>query len=324
MQGGYKTISCFFKNILFNRQQWICILLMVQPDPTFFQERTLKIKLESMLRGLLILFIGLIGTTLSFAQQYETGYSLGFDGKDDFIQLNRPLVIDSSSATIELWMQVPQVTPGVLGSNDRVGIIVGNYAPRDKNTYNLEIYKNGKAHIFWAQGEINAFGNTDLRDGAWHHLAFVRDKENNKFFFYIDGRLDLEVNSAGRDLKNAKAPRIGGDLRNGTGGPSLHGQMDDFRVWNIPLKKKQLMFTMENLITESHNDYEHFITYFNFDAHGGYLADNRGTNNGELMHFLKVKKSEEEDPQEELPVAHKKNAPALPEDQSSKVSSTEQ
>ncbi len=55
------------------------------------------------------------------------GSAAAFDGVDDYVQLDELLSIGSSSSTIEVWVKVPTVGSGGLTSNERVGVILGNY-----------------------------------------------------------------------------------------------------------------------------------------------------------------------------------------------------
>ncbi|MEW6721717.1 MAG: LamG domain-containing protein [Candidatus Micrarchaeota archaeon] len=45
-----------------------------------------------------------------------------------------------------------------------------------------------------AMGEISSIGTTDLADGEWHHVAFVRDRSAGIVTGYVDGFPDLAFN----------------------------------------------------------------------------------------------------------------------------------
>lgn len=156
--------------------------------------------------------------------------SLNFDGTDDFVQLTSPLTVGTISHTIEMWVKIPTIGSGGLSLGERVGVLIGNY--NSSPNFNYEIHANGQCRIWWNNGQISTFSSTDLRDNNWHHLAFVRDKAQNRFFLYIDGSLDYTFNSSGTDIALSTPPRIGGDNRNTTGGPSFHGNIDELRIWN--------------------------------------------------------------------------------------------
>ena len=136
-----------------------------------------------------------------------------------------------------MWVKVPKVGEGGLTTGERVGVLLGNYSSSPNANWEIN---QGEVRIYWNSGEIDARGTTDLKDDKWHHLAFVRDTSQNKFFAYIDGNLELTENSAGSDIVFTTALRIGGDLRNSTGGPSFHGQIDEFRIWSKALTQEEI------------------------------------------------------------------------------------
>jgi hypothetical protein len=56
--------------------------------------------------------------------------------------------------------------------------------------YYLRVNADGILRLQLHDDYIN--GNTDIRDGQWHHVAGVRDRANGKLKIYIDGVLDME------------------------------------------------------------------------------------------------------------------------------------
>ncbi|MCK4530995.1 MAG: LamG domain-containing protein, partial [Candidatus Marinimicrobia bacterium] len=151
--------------------------------------------------------------------------SLNFDGLNDYVQLSNVLNIGSSSHTVEAWVKVPEVGTGNLSSGERVGIVLGNYGSGNANV-SFEVYSAGQARYYWNAGEKSFSGTKDLRDGAWHHIAWVRDKSNNKISIYIDGVLDAEESGAGTDITITVKHRIGNDVRS-SGNLYFHGSIDE-------------------------------------------------------------------------------------------------
>ena len=112
----------------------------------------------------------------------------------EFVELQNPLPIGDRSHTVEVWVKVPSAGTGGLGENERVGIILGNLnSNTDPGNANWEIDDEGKLRIFWNGGEFDLGGSKDLRDDQWHHVAFVRDKDQGEFKLYVDGIPDLSL-----------------------------------------------------------------------------------------------------------------------------------
>ncbi|MGB0722193.1 MAG: LamG domain-containing protein [Gammaproteobacteria bacterium] len=161
------------------------------------------------------------------------GGSLLLDGSDDFVQLSGTLGIGSGSSTVATWVRIPLANTNGLGSTERVGIVLGNYNSTPNS--NWELHGAGQMRMWWDNGSINQYGTTDLRDDQWHHVAWVRDTALNRITMYIDGVIERVITGAGTDINFTSAHRIGGDNRDGGGGPSFHGHLDDLRIYDEAL-----------------------------------------------------------------------------------------
>ncbi len=165
------------------------------------------------------------------------GGALQFDGDGDEIPLASPLTIGSSSNTVAAWIKVPLAGTEGLGATQRVGILLGSY-PDSPNT-NWELHSAGQMRLYWNGGEINANGKTDLRDNTWHHIVWVRDKETDACYMYIDGRLEATATTAGTDVVFETTHRIGADNRV-SGVPYFNGGLDDLRVYENALSPAEI------------------------------------------------------------------------------------
>ena len=109
---------------------------------------------------------------------------------NNYISLaNTYSAIGRQSLTVSGWAKIPS------NATDRVGNFFGNFP--DNSNVNLEVHSAGNMRIYWNNGEINAYGTTNLKDSSWHFLAYVRDKEKNHFRLYIDGKIEAEFNGSG-------------------------------------------------------------------------------------------------------------------------------
>ncbi len=154
-----------------------------------------------------------------------------FSGGSEYIGFNEPLPIFGGSFTISMWIKIPSSASG------RVGVLLGDYDIEDGIDVNLEVHDDGQLRFYWA-GTPDLYGARDLRDDAWHHITFVRDKTDSKVYAYVDAVKDIDYSGA-IDDKSAIVPhRIGRDNR--TGDISFEGRIDEIRIWNRSLSDQEI------------------------------------------------------------------------------------
>ena len=186
------------------------------------------------------------------------GYALQFDGIDDYILLPEAIDIGSTSSTVSMWVKVPVVGEGSLIADERVGILlgIGRYSP--KPNANWEINSNGQIRIHWNEAEIDFPGSSDLRDGKWHHIAFVRDTSNNSLKGYVDGVAEIDENDAGTNLEFDEAFYVGWDHRQKDVNPNndhrFHGLIDELQIWDIARTQAQIIADYKTGITNPFNN----------------------------------------------------------------------
>ena len=170
------------------------------------------------------------------------GYALEFDGIDDYILLPEVIDIGSTSSTVSMWVKVPVVGEGNLTADERVGILlgIGRYSP--KPNANWEIHDDGQIRILWNEAEKDLFGSSDLRDGKWHHIAFVRNTSNNSLKGYVDGVAEIDENDDGTNITFSDAFYIGSDYRqDGASKKPFHGLIDELQIWDIARTQAQII-----------------------------------------------------------------------------------
>ena len=187
------------------------------------------------------------------------GYALEFDGENDYISLSEVIDIGSTSSTISMWVKVPVVGEGNLTADERVGILlgIGRYSP--KPNANWEINSNGQIRIHWNEAEIDFPGSSDLRDGKWHHIAFVRDTSNNSLKGYVDGVAEIDENGAGANVTfEDDAFYVGCDDRcvdpNQSNDYRFHGLIDELQIWDIARTQAQIIADYKTGITNPFNN----------------------------------------------------------------------
>jgi hypothetical protein len=90
-------------------------------------------------------------------------------------------------------------------------------------------------------------GTVNIRDGNWHHVAFVNEAANSHKF-YIDGALDKTDTSVWAKTVNNTQPVYIGKYHNYTYGQTYFtGDIDDVRVYNNTRSLAQIANDMNNI-----------------------------------------------------------------------------
>ena len=167
------------------------------------------------------------GKALGQAVPGVIGTGIHFDGEKGAAKLTSILPIGKTDNTVSLWLNVPKPGTEGLGLKERVGIILGNFG--DKPNSNWELHATGEMRWHWDRGRPDLRGKIDLRDGSWHHLAWVRERQSDTLRIYVDGKLGNECSGSGADITFTTRHAIGADNR-GKGSPHFHGKMDELRI----------------------------------------------------------------------------------------------
>ena len=135
-----------------------------------------------------------------------------FDGTGDFLQVADAAAMELGSGnwTIELWVNTLTNTQySALWTRDDGGVTAGSYVMLLNTTS-----ANGIV-TFWA-ADINGFsapvlssGSVSCRDGAWHHIAVVRN--SNTLTMYVDGVSTSTASYSGAFANTAQPIKIGSE-----------------------------------------------------------------------------------------------------------------
>lgn len=189
-----------------------------------------------------------------------TSFSLRFygNGVNDIdrvkIKLDAPArPIDvGGSFTLEWWMKAlpgDNSSEGVIcDTND--GWIYGNiifdrdiYGAGDYGDYGIALSSSRIAFgVSNANGGTTLCGNTNVADGAWHHIAVTRHNKSGLLRIFVDGELDAQgVGPSGRidyrdgrptDYPNSDPFLVIGAEKHDAGSeyPSFRGWIDEVRI----------------------------------------------------------------------------------------------
>ncbi len=114
------------------------------------------------------------------------------------------------------------------------GIIFDKSGPNTKGAYSIGI-ENGKL-LFYTRdlsgNQASLLSDTDINDGAWHHVAVVRDAAAQRFYLYIDHQLtdtfiDPTTHDFGAVIGNAMVPYIGSTA---SGQDQFDGDLQHLRI----------------------------------------------------------------------------------------------
>jgi Concanavalin A-like lectin/glucanases superfamily len=119
------------------------------------------------------------------------GKALKFDGKNSFVDLGNPAVLDFGKKhdfTVECWIKVPADLPKGWFH------IMTNRLRVDMPGFTINIHPN-KCVMASVADKINAtegiISKTKVNDDQWHHVALVCDRDGNATL-YIDGKKEAE------------------------------------------------------------------------------------------------------------------------------------
>ena len=190
--------------------------------------------------------------------------AVNFDGIDDEIEINfsndlfeynKELIYGSKAVT--MWVKIPKVGTNNLESNEDVGTIISA-----GELVKYGVNNEGKVKVYWNRGEVEFSGKSDIRDNQWHHIAFTRNRLDNKFHIYIDGVEEAVYNNAGGNLSgNHLYLKIGREQFNNNG--RFHGTIDNIRIWEQYLTKDKIIAYMNVDFTGNRPEEKYMNVSFN-------------------------------------------------------------
>ena len=183
------------------------------------------------------------------------GYALDFDGKNDYAVSDFKGISGSRARTVSFWLRIPKNAD----AGDNYSFV----------SWGNSMDKGQKWQIGWnrrgddgARGAIRTefkqgyvIGETDLRDGRWHHIVSLFIGGDNADVathvrHYVDGRLEAvsgfrtEKVSTNIDAVNSKPVSFGRKMD----GPKsfLKATMDEIYIIDAAITPRQVRRLMEN------------------------------------------------------------------------------
>ena len=168
---------------------------------------------------------GINGTAsngVTFADTHgAVGHGATFDGVDDHITFGDVLDFGAGQDfAVSFWMRTSSATAAM--------ILIRKQETSDFPGWQLYLDAGRIRLLFRATALINSlFSATDYRDGAWHHVAVVFDRDANAIC-YVDGAAigAITISAQSGDLSNAQSLRVPHFAA------GLNGSMDEVRIYN--------------------------------------------------------------------------------------------
>ena len=190
-----------------------------------------------------------IAGNVSFAQPIlvtvsdtEENHSLGFDGMDDYVNVQYGVDLDMSNAlTIAAWVKP------IYNNEESTIAMKGSYG------YGFALTNNGTSNcssnnepnlVYWDQGDCGQAINSSItyEFDQWQHVAVTAEDVGNQLeiYFYVNGEQDGPYYSDELSISNggdSMALMIG--IQWG-GWNVFYGNIDDLAIWNAALSAGQI------------------------------------------------------------------------------------
>jgi hypothetical protein len=153
------------------------------------------------------------------------GPAIGFDGSDDFIELNSNVTLQNTNWTVSAWSKTGAAEGSILGNKS------GGPA------YNAFQISSSKISYFHYNGSwTREYGTSNIADNRWHHLTWANNGTTQMVDLYVDGKWEANVSSSivgGAGLLDAIGKYWGGTM-------FLNGSMDNLRIYNYKRTPEQI------------------------------------------------------------------------------------
>jgi hypothetical protein len=211
--------------------------------------------------------------------------ALNFDGVDDYVSIpsNVGNFSTNQDFTVSCWIKPDATTTGEQN-------IINKW--NGSGGYALTIrYYGSNGTVLAGQYDGTNFSyvqsTTNLKDGKWHHVAFVKNGSN--LLLYIDGVQEggTSIDNANLTTTNTTPLQIG---REATGTKYFKGEIDEVRIWNIGKTATQVA-NERFCKTPNTTNLQAFYNFNNGVPHGNNIfitqiaEASNSVNNGTLNNF---------------------------------------
>ena len=159
----------------------------------------------------------------------DGSYTLYFDGRNDYVSENLPVINSWPSATLMAWIKI---APGSTGQRRIAG----------QDNFYLSVNSDGTASAT-AGGETKT-STSVLPENIWVHVAASFNNGDGKFVLYINGE-EEDITSAGTmalgttDFTIGRKPGVSGE-ENVLTSEYFKGEIDEVRLFNTGLSEEEV------------------------------------------------------------------------------------
>jgi hypothetical protein len=164
----------------------------------------------------------------------KRGGALLFDGKGDFVQIANESKFDcTAEVTVAAWIKVNS-----FDKEWQAIVTKGDSAWRIQRNQGQDSIEFACSGLKIPDGSPygGLYGEKNVNDGKWHHLAGVYDGE--KMVLYVDGEEDVSQPASGAIGNNDRPVDIGENAE--MTGRLWNGLIDDVRVYNCSLGRAEV------------------------------------------------------------------------------------
>lgn len=194
------------------------------------------------------------------------GRALNFDGSDDVLNIVDTNILDTTSFTIETWVQLDVATNTTIIARTDSGGISGGYSNA------LYVDGVGKLSSYVFNGAAQKLvGTVTAQTGQWYHVASVYDADTNTMKLYINGQLDAIKTGVAAIHTNFDRYQTGPAGNSGVASGKFDGQMAELRIWGTARTDAEVADNYNQIIDATqHSDLK---VHYNFDETSGTVVD---------------------------------------------------
>ncbi|TAE48928.1 MAG: LamG domain-containing protein, partial [Bacteroidetes bacterium] len=196
----------------------------------------------------------------------QGGYTLDFDGTEDYVQVDYNAALNPSNFTIEAWAKVEG------GSGTFRSVITSRKGGNPSQGFMLYAASDNTWQFWTGDGGDGTWDNTlsgVTVVNEWTHIAASFDGTSVRL--YING--ELKATTASVYIPNAIQPlRIGAGATEGAPLFFFPGKIDEVRIWSSVRSLSEIQANMHKSLTGSESN---LAAYYNMsNGNGTTLTDN--------------------------------------------------
>ncbi|KPA18375.1 conserved hypothetical protein, membrane, partial [Candidatus Magnetomorum sp. HK-1] len=197
-----------------------------------------------------------------------SGNALSFDGSNDYVNIGSGINLANVSFSIECWIKREAINANAViafqgTTTQNNGLVFGF---RNTNVFTFGFYSN----------DIDT--SETFLDTSWHHWAVTFDSSTKVRKIFRDG-IEIASDISATNFLGSGNFYIGSDFIS-----YFHGQIDEFRIWNIVRTETDIR---ENMCKKLSGNDTNLIAYYRFDnTIGSILTDlSENGNHGTLLNM---------------------------------------